>query len=222
MGSAIQGGKSAIAAAERASLLGNPSVVRVVGAVATLAVSGVLLTACSGSSPGARPSTRSGPTVSTAPTLASSPAPVDSLTPSASSVLSSAAASAVAAYDAMWQDMATAATTADYQSPLLAHHAAGDALSVLTRGLYTDKRLGLVVRGEPVMHPKVTQLLPEASPTKATIVDCFDDRNWLNYKASGGLQNNTPGGLHRTTAVVTDINGTWKVTELAAQGPGTC
>jgi len=118
--------------------------------------------------------------------------------------------------------MTVAARTADYRSPLLPHHAAGKALSILVRGLYTDKRMGIVGKGHPVTNARVVRLSPPASPTRAFIVDCFDDTHWLNYKVTGGLQNNVPGGLHRTTATVVDADGVWKVTQLHVETSGTC
>jgi len=130
---------------------------------------------------------------------------------------------AIGAYDAMWQDMAAAARTADYQSPRLAQHAAGDALSLLTRGVYTNRVRGVVVKGQPVTHPTVTSLKPSTEPTTAIISDCFNDTNWLNFMASTGqLQNHVPGGRHQTTATVTETGGTWKVTELQVGVAGTC
>jgi hypothetical protein len=133
-----------------------------------------------------------------------------------------AKAEALAAYRSMWADMAVAARTADYRSPLLAHHAAGKALSILVRGLYTDERMGIVVKGKPVTHARAVALTPSANPTKVQIVDCFDDRHWLNYKVTGGLQNKVPGGFHHTTATVVDTDGVWKVTQLRVESSGTC
>ena len=143
-----------------------------------------------------------------------------SSTPNATDV---ARADAVAAYNAMWQDMAAAALTADYQSPQLAQHAAGNALSLLVRGLYTNLRMGIVVKGQPVTHPTITDFKPTSEPTSAAISDCFDDTNWLNYKAATGeLQNSVPGGRHQTTATAKETKGAWKVTELQVGAVGTC
>jgi hypothetical protein len=128
----------------------------------------------------------------------------------------------IAAYEAMWADMAAAGQTADYQSPLLPQHAAGAALSTLVRGLYAYRQKGLVIKGGPVTHPQVTSLTPPADPTQAAILDCFDDTHWLVYKASGGLENNVPGGHRKVTAVVQDMNGVWKVTQLDTGAEGTC
>jgi len=71
----------------------------------------------------------------------------------------------------MWADMAAAARTVDYKSPLLPQHAAKAALSLLVRGLYTDKRLGIVVKGHPVTNARVENLSPPSTPTTAQIVD---------------------------------------------------
>jgi hypothetical protein len=122
----------------------------------------------------------------------------------------------------MWSDMVAASQTSDYQSPLLSEHATGSALSVLVQGLAKNQALGIVTKGKPVLHPQVTSLTPAANPTQATITDCFDSRHWLDYKTTGGLTNNTPGGQHSTAAIVTDAGGSWKVTQLAVQAAGTC
>jgi hypothetical protein len=174
----------------------------IMGLMATVA-----LGSCSG---GGSPEPSHSPSFSA---LATSPSP---------SVAEVARRDALAAYQAMWTDMAAAARTADYRSPLLPQHAAKAALSLLVRGLYTDKRLGIVVKGHPVTNPRVASLSPPSNPTTAQIVDCFDDTHWLNYKVTGGLQNNVPGGLHHTTATVAKINGAWKVTRVHVEASGTC
>lgn len=130
--------------------------------------------------------------------------------------------SALAAYNAMWADEQAAAVTAHYQSPLLARHATGAALSVLVRGLYSLRLQHLVIKGHLVTHPQVTSLMPMPSPTSAAVSDCFDDTHWLAFNAAGGLQDNVPGGHRRVTATVTDANGIWKVTQLDTGVEGTC
>lgn len=149
------------------------------------------------------------PTITVAPTTASSPS-------------QHARTAALAAYRAMWADMVVAARTADYQAPILADHASGNALALLVHGLAVNRQEGIVTRGQPTMDPQVVSVSPPANPTQVDIVDCFNDANWLNYKVSGGLQNNVPGGRHHTTATVTDTAGVWKVTELQVGAAGTC
>jgi hypothetical protein len=123
----------------------------------------------------------------------------------------------------MWADMASAARTADYRSPRLERHAAGDALSQLSRGLYANKQHGIVAKGDPVTNPTVTSVTPSTSPTSVAISDCLDSTHWLNYvAATGELQNDTPGARHATTATVALNNGSWKVTELAVGQDGSC
>lgn len=122
----------------------------------------------------------------------------------------------------MWQDMAAAGRTANYEDPALADHASGAALSTLVRGLYSYKRSGWVIKGTPVTHAHVTSLTPADDPTRAAVTDCFDDTHWLVYKASGGLADNTPGGHRRVTAVLQKADGTWKVTQLNTGAEGSC
>src|SRR4051812_35228541 len=129
---------------------------------------------------------------------------------------------ALAAYRAMWQDMVIADETADFQSPALAHHASGDALSLLVKGLYDAKQRGVVVKGQPVMRPQVTSLTPPQNPTEVDVVDCFDDSRWLEYKPSGELADNTPGGRRHVEAIVMLNGGVWKVDKLAVNAEGTC
>jgi hypothetical protein len=145
-----------------------------------------------------------------APTTTTSPAPTGPTT------------DALAAYRGMWADMVSASQTADYQSPLLPDHASGNALALLVHGLYLNGLHGIVTKGTPILHPQVTSLSPAGTPTKATIADCFDDTHWLEYKTSGGLVNNIPGGRRATEAIVQESAGVWKVSALVVHVAGTC
>lgn len=131
---------------------------------------------------------------------------------------------ATAAYLAMWQDMAQAATTSNWKSPQLARNATGDALSAITRGIYADSRNGLVTKGEPKNAPKVTKVDPAANPTTVMISDCGDSSHWLKYrKDSGDLADDKPGGRQQITAEVKkQDDGSWKVTRFAVEGVGSC
>jgi hypothetical protein len=122
----------------------------------------------------------------------------------------------------MWADMVIASQTSDYQSPQLLQHASGNALALLVHGLYLNGLHGTVTKGTPVLHPQVTSLSPATAPTEATIVDCFDDTHWLEYKTSGGLVNKIPGGHHATEAIVQESAGVWKVSALVVHVAGTC
>jgi hypothetical protein len=190
---------------------------RRIRAVACLAVASVPLTlsACGASSQSDSGSSVTKPSVSTSR---------DTSTPTSASTKAQSIAEgeALVAYRGMWADMASAARTADYQDPILAQHASGAALSVLVQGLYSYRQEGLVIMGTPVTHATITSVAPAANPTVANVSDCFDDTHWLAYKASGGLENNVPGGHRQVSAVVTDTNGTWKVTTLETGAEGSC
>lgn len=175
----------------------------------------VVLSGCSG-----QPSGRAGVRPVRTPTGASTvPVP-----PSVSTDAGSARSLATAAYLGMWQDMAKAATTADWEDPALAHHATGAALSVISRGLYADHLNGLVARGKPKDHPVVTSADPPTDPTTVMISDCGDSTHWLQYrKDTGKLADNVPGGRQAITAEVKKQgDGTWKVTRFAVEGVGSC
>jgi hypothetical protein len=131
-------------------------------------------------------------------------------------------ASALAAYQSMWTDLVTAAETSDYQSPLLAQHATGAALTLLVQGLARDQLNGIVTRGKTVHHPQVATLTPAGNPTQASVTDCYDDTHWLEYTASGALAKNNPGGRRATAADLVKKAGTWKVSQLTVQATGTC
>ncbi len=91
-------------------------------------------------------------------------------------------------------------------------------LTLFVQGLARDQLHGIVTRGEPALHPVVTS----AAPSRATVVDCFDDTHWIEYKTSGGLAKNAPGGRRATTATLVKTSGTWKVTQLTVGMAGTC
>jgi hypothetical protein len=129
---------------------------------------------------------------------------------------------AVAVYKAMWDDVVAAATTADFQSPRLADHAASQALLLLSGSLRKANQQSLVIRGKPTLSPHVTAVAPSTRPVAVSILDCVDDSRWLNYTRDGRLQNKAPGGKHRTTATVGLLGGQWLVTRLQIGEVGTC
>ncbi|WP_232425294.1 hypothetical protein [Pseudofrankia inefficax] len=129
---------------------------------------------------------------------------------------------ALAAYRAMFEDWIAVSATSDYQNPRLTEHVSGRALSLLYQSVYLDKQHGLVVKGRPVLVPSVTALGPEPDPSRATIVDCADDTNWLDYRLDGQLQDDTPGGRHFVQALALRTDSTWKIDQLVIKDRGTC
>ncbi len=131
---------------------------------------------------------------------------------------------AIDAYLGMWEDYAVASETADWQSPLLDDHATGEALSVMSRGLYASHYNGEVAKGRPVLNPEVSSASPPADPTTVVISDCGDSSNWLTYdEATGEVIDDEPVGRRSITATVElQADGTWKVTGFAVRGVGSC
>jgi hypothetical protein len=183
-----------------------------------------LLTACSRSEdPGTTTTATGGPSSSTsdAPsTTGGSSAPGTSPTSSAPPTGSRSPSAAIDTYRAMWADMIHAAETSDYQSPRLAEHATSQALLLLSGSLRKAHDRKVVAKGTPVLSPQVTG--GTASQVAVPILDCVDATKWLNYTTDGRLQNDTPGGKHRTTATVGWIDGRWMVTRLAIGEVGSC
>jgi len=137
-------------------------------------------------------------------------------TPSAADQAESAA---IAAYTGMWKDMAHASDTANWQDKSLPHHATGEALAEMVSGLYSLNQKGLVSRGAPVLHPRLTS----STSTAADITDCASTTSWLEYVASTGkLKNNTPGGNRLVKAHVELADGVWRVTDYTVGELGSC
>lgn len=150
-------------------------------------------------------------------TSSSSSAPTSSLSPA-----DLAGQEATTAYTGMWQAMAKAGETADWQSAELAKYATGDALGVINRSLYTDHRNGVVSKGRPTNNPEVSSAEPPDNPATIMIADCSDSSDWLKYK-DGQPLDDTPGGRRSITAEVKkQQDGTWRVTRFAVQGVGSC
>ncbi|MGC9667450.1 hypothetical protein ACNTMW_12945, partial [Planosporangium sp. 12N6] len=158
---------------------------------------------------------KSGDTPTKTPSAASSATP--SLGPSAA-----AARDALTAYRGMWNAFVEAAKTSDPDAPDLGKYASGQALRLIASGLYADRSQGKVTKGDVVLNPKVTDAKPAQAPTEVTVLDCVDSTKWLEYKASGELWDDKPGGKHRTTATVKLSDGTWKVSSFILEESGTC
>ncbi len=149
-----------------------------------------------------------------------SPRPSGSPSPSPS--VNGSERDAVAAYRGMWNAFVEAGKTADPDAPAIRTYASDDALKLIVGALATDRHQGKIIKGDLRIDPHVTELRPPDTPTEATVLDCVDSTNWLEYKTSGELWDNEPGGKHRTTATVSNTGGTWKVSRFTLEVRGTC
>jgi hypothetical protein len=116
----------------------------------------------------------------------------------------------------------SASRTADPQYPGLSRYASGAALQLLTNGLTSMRKEGLRSKGETYFHPKLQELAPARTPTKARVIDCMDTRQATAYKADGSPYTDTPGGRRLAVADLELTGGTWKVTGLGVHEVGSC
>jgi len=85
----------------------------------------------------------------------------------------------------MWNAYAEAGKSSDYESPELAKYASGQARSTLVQGLYDYKKRGVVIRGTPILKPRITSLHLEERPPRAELQDCAEGSTWRNYDSAG-------------------------------------
>lgn len=158
---------------------------------------------------------------SATPESAPSDPPLTSATPSLEPT-GVASQDALEAYRGMWGAFVEAAKTSDPDAPDLRIHASGQALKLIVSSLYSNRDQGKVTLGDLDIDPKVTEVKPAQAPTEMAVLDCVDSTNWLEYKSSGGLWDDKPGGKHRTTATVVLTDSTWKVSSFILEESGTC
>lgn len=153
-----------------------------------------------------------------------SPPALPSLRSSSADANNAAEQSALAAYRGMQQAYIAAGRTTDPQYGELARYADGDALSVLTAGLDSNKKQGLIIKGDVVLNPQVTELSPPSAPETAKIRDCLDTSGATRVKASseGSPFVDTPGGRRVVTATAKRTGDVWKVISFVPMAVGTC
>jgi hypothetical protein len=131
-------------------------------------------------------------------------------------------AAVLSAYTGMWSDYSTDLLTANWQNPISANHATGQALQTIENALAVDGHHGWIGKGSPVPHP-VVKSLTMGPPESAEVVDCLDlSRALLYVAATGKLKDSTPGGWHLVDAGLVMKDGEWKVSTLAMGKAGSC
>ena len=166
------------------------------GAIA--AIAGLLLAGCAKASSDARPVP--GKPVATTRTPAVQPV------------------EALAAYRAMWDDLAAAAETSDAKHPGLGAHASGGALQLLRHMMTEDRKKEVVTKGQLRLGPVVE----DNGMMRVVIRDCADATDWLHYTTDGKPENDVPGGHHRIDATLFQRGGGWWVDRLSIGQVGSC
>lgn len=179
----------------------------------------VAVAACATGQPHAAPS---GPSTSASSRTSPPPPSTASVIPP-STADSTETQAVIQAYDGMWADMAVAAHTADFGSPLLALHTVDPATGQLRRTLLTFHQRGWIAKGTPVPHPTVSSMNPSTEPTSAQVVDCLDNTHWLTYRTdTGAPADDRPGQHHSVSAVLRLGADGWKVESFEVGAGGSC
>ncbi len=130
----------------------------------------------------------------------------------------SGSAAAVAAYRAMWKELAVASAYADPQWPQLADHADDQALRLLRHGLAAARAEDVVTKGAPEVDP----LVMASGANTVRLQDCVDESHWLRYTKAGTPKHDRTGSRSRTDATVTREADAWKVTALTMNESNAC
>lgn len=127
-----------------------------------------------------------------------------------------AKAEILAGYRAYWDALIAAGAHADTKSPSLTEHASGTALAQAQAHFTELRRLGQVDRGTVALHPEVIGIMPAS----AAVRDCPDTSRWQRRDARTGALRESPGDGGRTKllAILSLIDGTWKVTNVTGKG----
>lgn len=172
------------------------------------------LGACSSQSAAPAPQANQQPSGdATPPPTSTAPSPTDA-----------AGQQAKTAYLGMWEAMTRAGETSDWKAPELGKFATGNALTTITRSLYTDHFNHVVAQGRPKNDPQVTSVEPQNAPETVMLSDCGDSSGTTKVFADTRKPiNDKPGGRQSIVAEVKkQADGAWRVTRFAVQGVGTC
>lgn len=141
----------------------------------------------------------------TATTTASpaSPTPSTSPTPAQDPATASAEAAILDAYRGYWAAKVTAFSDPTVEPGAeLERFAVDTAFAEVISGVYTFRRNGIKVLGEPTLSPQVSDIVVGEQGT-ATIVDCVDGTNWTPVYAATGESAAQPGQAPKLTTTST-------------------
>jgi hypothetical protein len=130
----------------------------------------------------------------------------------------------LAAYRRLQEVVNRAYANPEGSYPDLEEYAYGGALADIHQTLFYYRERGIRFTGEPSMSPRVTFIDLDANPPTATIIDCFDDSEWIPVDKETGESVAAPGQNHRyvVTATAQQIRDRWYVVSGAPDRSETC
>lgn len=139
--------------------------------------------------------------------------------PSARPTVDTDSAAVIAVYTRSWKARTEAYSKASVTGTDVKKTTTLRALFDIETDLTTMRKAGQVTTGKPVIHPKVTKMVPGKIRT-ATVTDCVDTTNWtLVDKASKKAVPLPTTRLIKyvSTATLEKWGKTWMVTKFTAQ-----
>lgn len=129
---------------------------------------------------------------------------------------------------AVYRNMQAAAVRA-FADPAADHpevqrYATDEALAGIESSIVFYRQNGTVLRGGPVLHPRVTSLRPEMDPTTAAIEDCLDSTNWTPVRLATGETVTAPGQRlqYPVHSVARLLDGKWLIAESIPDRAAAC
>ncbi|GJF30324.1 hypothetical protein KNE206_30240 [Kitasatospora sp. NE20-6] len=133
----------------------------------------------------------------------------------------------LATYRGLWAAVATIYKSGSMEGANgaeLQKFAAGKALAGVRASEVYYQDQGLVLKGDPVLSPKVTSIDMAATPPTAQITSCVDSTDFIPVDKKTGtpakLASNEFRHVENSTAV--GGNGAWLITELVIQRDQSC
>lgn len=144
------------------------------------------------------------PPVTSTPTVSQlSPTPTATRTPTVDPEIAAAEAAVLEAYRGYWATKVTIlADTSVDPGPELETYAIDTALTDVYSSVLTFRTDRIVMVGEPVLNPVVSEIVPGVEGT-AAIKDCVDVANWQPMFRDTGDSAAAPGQATRVTANAT-------------------
>ncbi|MGY3677330.1 hypothetical protein ACVWXU_000953 [Streptomyces sp. TE33382] len=130
----------------------------------------------------------------------------------------------LAAYRGMWAEQTKLYSSGSFSGSKLEEYAADKALSKVKAAALYYQGNGLVVKGAPVLSPKVTDLSLDTNPRTATVVDCVDSSNFVPENAKTGKKSDLDGANRRHVQTSKAYYGSnkWLIVDSTIDKDSTC